>query len=171
SSLALAYVIRFDGHWDAALRTQFLACLPWMVGARLLLTWKGGVYRLVSQYFSLPDVIAIGQTHISLTAVLLVLRFFYAFESFAYWLRLPLSIIALEFLLSLAGLLSVRTLLRTRHETGKANGKATERKRVLLYGAGSAGMSLWRQLKQDHNADVVGFIDDDLAKADRSIQD
>jgi FlaA1/EpsC-like NDP-sugar epimerase len=171
-SLALAYVIRFDGHLDAALRTQFLVCLPWMVGARLLLTWKGGVYRLVSQYFSLPDVMAIGQTHVSLTAVLLVLRFFYPFERFAYWLRLPLSIIALEFLLSLAGLLSVRTLLRTRHETagnGKANGKAVERRRVLLYGAGSAGISLWKQLKQDHNAEVVGFIDDDPAMADRSI--
>jgi len=171
SSLALAYVIRFDGNLDNASRTQFLFYLPWIVGARLLLTWKGGVYSFVSEYFSLSDVIATGKVHALLTAVLLALRFFYPFERFARWLQLPLSIIMLEFLLAFAGLMSVRTLLRTRHEAA-GNGQPTKekgRQRVLLYGAGSAGISFWKQLNRDHNVEVVGFVDDDRAKAGRSI--
>ena len=171
SSLALAYVIRFDGSLDTTSRTQFLLCLPWIVAARLLLTWKGGVYSFASEYFSLPDVIATGKAHVLLTAVLLALRLFYPFERFARWLQLPLSIIMLEFLLTFAGLMLVRTFLRTRHEAA-GNGKSTKktgRTRVLLYGAGSAGISFWKQLNRDHDVKVVGFVDDDPAKANRSI--
>src|SRR5213595_19264 len=87
-SLALAYVIRFDGSLDAASRTQFLVCLPWIVAARLFLTWKGGVYNLVLKYFSLPDVISSGRIHVSLTALLLALRVFYPFERFGDILKL-----------------------------------------------------------------------------------
>jgi FlaA1/EpsC-like NDP-sugar epimerase len=170
-SLVLAYVIRFEGSLGYRYATQLLVCLPWIVGARLLLTWKGGVYNFASEYFSLTDVLATGQAQVLPTVVLTVLRFLYPFERYAMWLRLPLSIIVLEFLLSLFGLVSVRTLLRTRREAA-ANGNSREktvRKRVLLYGAGSAGISFWKQLSQDHNVEVVGFIDDDPSKTGKSI--
>ncbi len=171
SSLALAYMIRFDGSLDAGFAKQLWVCLPWVVGARLLVTWKVGVYSVASEYFSLPDVLAIGQAQVLPTVVLLGLRFFYPFQRYAIWLRLPLTIIALEFLLSLGGLVSVRVFLRTRREAAR-NGQSptkTERKRVLLYGAGSAGISFLKQLNQDHKAEVVGFIDDDPSKVNRSI--
>jgi FlaA1/EpsC-like NDP-sugar epimerase len=170
-SLVLAYLIRFEGRLGASDRTQLLVWLPWIIGARLLLTWQGGVYSFASEYFSLPDVIATWRVEVLLTAGLLVLRLFYPFERFAQLIRLPLSVIALEFLLSFGGLVSVRTLLRTRREAagnGKTNANAG-RKRILLYGAGSAGTSFWKQLNHDANVEVVGFIDDDLSKAGKSI--
>lgn len=170
-SLVLAYAIRFEGGLDASSRTQCLVCLPFILGARLILMWNAGVYRVASEYFSLSDAIVVSQVHLFVTAVLLALRFCYPFDFFSRWLRLPLSIIVLEFLLSLTGLLSARAFLRRRHEAageGKRRTKAG-RKRVLLYGAGSAGISAWKQLGQDRNLEVVGFVDDDPAKASRSI--
>src|SRR5215469_15155849 len=76
-SLMLAYLIRFEGSLAASDRTQLLFWLPCIVGARLLLTWWGGIYSFASEYFSLPDVIATGQVEVLLTTGLLVLRFFY----------------------------------------------------------------------------------------------
>jgi FlaA1/EpsC-like NDP-sugar epimerase len=171
SALALAYVIRFDGTLTLGSAAQLLVCLPWIVGMRLLLTWKRGIYSFASEYFSLPDVVATGQAQVLPTVLLLGLRFFYPFQRYATWLRLPLSIIVLEFLLSFGGLVLVRVFLRTKREAAR-NGKSNDnpkRKRVLLYGAGSAGTSFWKQLHHEHDVEVVGFIDDDPGKIGRSI--
>jgi FlaA1/EpsC-like NDP-sugar epimerase len=62
-------------------------------------------------------------------------------------------------------------LLRARYEAAKDDSysERADRKRILLYGAGSAGVSLWKQLTWDRSVEVVGFVDDDPTKVGRSI--
>jgi FlaA1/EpsC-like NDP-sugar epimerase len=166
-SFALAFLIRFEGtlHWDHA--KQFLLWFPYLVALRLLVNWKLGIYRFIWRYVSLADALAIGRSLSLVTAGLLALRLFYPYEvMFGARLRLPLSVIALEYFLSLSGSLGARALRRILYERGQktAGTPLREVKRVLLYGAGRAGILLLKELNSRGDVQVVGFVDDDPKK-------
>ena len=166
-SFAAAYLIRFEGLPAWPLAKQFLLWLPYLVAARLLVNWKLGIYRFIWRYISLSDAIAIGRSLSGVTALLLVLRLFYpGWAIFSNWARLPLSVIALEFLLSLMGTLGARALRRIFYERGQKAPLAPDqgRKRVILYGAGRAGLLLLKELNNHAEVEVVGFVDDDPKK-------
>lgn len=166
-SLALACLIRNDGISTGVLVAQFLFWLPVLVAARLLVNSVCGVYRFIWRFVCLPDAISIGRSLGTVTAVLLVLRFFYpAAAPFADVLRLPLGIIALEFFQSLLLALGIRSASRIVHERGdRASSLHGESpKRVVLYGAGRAGFLLVGELSQQTGIDIAGFVDDDPAK-------
>lgn len=166
-AFAAAYLMRFEGLPAWALTKQFLLWLPYLVGARLLVNWRLGIYRFIWRYVSLPDALAIARSLSLVTAVLLGLRLFYPdWAIFSRWARLPLSVIALEFLLSLVGSLGARSLRRMLYERGQKTARTPFRevKRVILYGAGRAGILLLNELKNHGDVEVVGFVDDDPKK-------
>jgi FlaA1/EpsC-like NDP-sugar epimerase len=92
-------------------------------------------------------------------------------------MKIPLSVITIEFGLTLIGTLGVRMArrihfeMRERERLGENIGNAS-RKRVLLIGAGNAGNIVVKELRQrtDLGFDVVGFVDDDPAKFNTLIQ-
>lgn len=166
-SFALAYLIRFEGSPDWLHAKQFLLWFPYLVAARLLVNWKLGIYQFIWRYVSLADALAIARSLFLVTAVLLSLRLFYPPGMiFGARLRLPLSVIALEYLLSLSGSLGARALRRILYERGQkiARTPFREAKRVILYGAGRAGILLLKELKNHGDVEVVGFVDDDPKK-------
>lgn len=166
-SFALAYLIRFEGFLDWGHAKQFLLWFPYLVAARLLVNWKLGIYRFIWRYVSLPDALAIARSLSLVTVGLLGLRLFYPPGMiFGARLRLPLSVIALEYLLSLSGSLGARALRRILYERGQKTARAALRdvKRVVLYGAGRAGIMLLKELKSQGDVEVVGFVDDDPKK-------
>jgi FlaA1/EpsC-like NDP-sugar epimerase len=167
SSFAFAYAIRFDGLPPWPYGKQFLLWLPYLLAFRLTLNWKLGIYRFVWRYVSLPDVMSIGRSLLAVTTVLLAIRVLYPGSAiFGHWVRLPLSIIALEFLTSLGGVLTARALRRILYERGQRPRMAFPYrvKRVLLYGAGRAGILLSREFANRADVEVVGFVDDDRTK-------
>lgn len=166
-SFAAAYLIRFEGvpAWSSC--KQFLLWLPYLVAARLLTNWKFGIYRFIWRYVSLSDAVAIGRALSLVTGLLLALRVFYPGRVIlAQWARLPLSVIALEFLLSLTLALGARALRRTLYEKGQkvALAPVRNRKRTILYGAGRAGILLMKELKNHNDVELIGLIDDDPKK-------
>jgi FlaA1/EpsC-like NDP-sugar epimerase len=166
-SFALAYLIRFEGWLDWNHAKQFLLWFPYLVGARLLVNWRLGIYQFIWRYVSLPDALAIARSLSLVTAALLGLRLFYPPELiFSARLRLPLSIIALEYLLALSGSLGARALRRILYERGQKTARTALRdiRRVILYGAGRAGILLLKELKNQGDVEVVGFVDDDPKK-------
>jgi len=166
-SFATAYLIRFEGVPDWSASKQLFLWLPYLIAVRLLVNWKFGIYRFIWRYVSLPDAVAIGRSLSVVTALLLALRLFYPdWAPFAQRARLPLSVIALEFLLSLVGSLSVRALRRLLYERGERSTilNAENPKRVILYGAGRAGLLLAKELKNQGEVELVGFVDDDFKK-------
>ena len=167
ASFAAAYVIRFEGIPSWALNKQFLLWFPYLIAARLLLNWRLGIYRFIWRYVSLSDAVAIGRSLSLVTGVILAFRLFYPGNIvFSQWFRLPLGIIALEFLLSLSGCLGVRALRRILYERGQKLTLAPIQppKRVILYGAGRAGLLLLKELKNHGEMQVVGFVEDDPKK-------
>ena len=79
---------------------------------------------------------------------------------------IPRSVYILDWLIS--GLLTVggRLAVRVTVAAISRRGVEGERTRTLIYGAGSAGLALLRELRQNHAlmCDVVGFVDDDQSK-------
>ena len=82
-------------------------------------------------------------------------------------LGIPRSVYVLDWLmaslLTLVGRFGVRVVITAR-KLGRNEGELT---RTLIYGAGSAGLALISELRQNESlkCDVIGLIDDDLRKA------
>jgi FlaA1/EpsC-like NDP-sugar epimerase len=168
AALIAAYIIRFEGWPPGPERPQFMVWLPILVAARLLVYYARGTYRLVWRFISLPDAVEIAKSISIVTLALLVLRLFLPGSiSVGTLVKLPLSVIALEGLLSLTGSLSARALRRvlfTHQRRSHAAHSGKMPKRTLLYGAGRAGQLLRKELENDSDVEVVGFIDDDPKK-------
>jgi FlaA1/EpsC-like NDP-sugar epimerase len=77
-------------------------------------------------------------------------------------------------LLSFGALAALRTGSRWRHEVrhARAGGRARVEKRVLLIGAGEAGVAVVREMRRhpEQSLVAVGFLDDDPAKRDLVIE-
>ena len=166
-SLLVSYLVRYDGELSHAHLLQLGIWVPILVSARILLIRKLGVHRFLWRFVCLSDAIAIARALIWVTGALLLLRWLFPpYAPFAYWLRLPLGIIVPEYLLSLCCVLTIRGICRIEQErSDRAAGGLSQRKnRVLLYGAGRAGVMLARELTATGNILVLGFIDDDPCK-------
>lgn len=163
----LAFVTRYEGDFSHSHLLQFFFWAPVLVGARLLLIRAQGVHRFLWRFVCLSDSIAIARALLWVTAGLLLLRWLYPPDaSYAYWLRLPLGIVVPEFLLSLGGVLTVRSICRMAQERSDRARRdvGTRKKRVLLYGAGRAGVMLAHDLANHGGLEIAGFIDDDEHK-------
>jgi FlaA1/EpsC-like NDP-sugar epimerase len=79
---------------------------------------------------------------------------------------LPLGVIALEYLLSTTLSIALRLSRRVLHVRQRRVAAVAQRppKRVLLYGAGRAGVLLRRELETNCMFEVIGYIDDDSRK-------
>lgn len=166
-ALLLAFIVRYDGDLSHSHVMQFLFWAPVLVASRLLLIHTQGVHRFLWRFVCLSDTIAIARSLVWVTGALLLLRWLYPPQMrYAYWLRLPLGIVVPEFLISLGGVLTVRSLCRIAQERydRASRDPGRRRKRVLLYGAGRAGLMLARELANHGGLEIVGFMDDDPHK-------
>jgi len=81
---------------------------------------------------------------------------------------IPRSVYVLDWLLSCLMTLGGRLVVRVLFTTHKyLRGEDGDRTRILIYGAGSAGLALLRELQQNDllSFNVIGLIDDDPFKA------
>src|SRR5690606_14424768 len=79
-------------------------------------------------------------------------------------LNFPMSIIVIHFLLNTFILIGLRYLFKTLYSILFSRPKSGPR--ILIYGAGEAGLLVKSVLKDDkaNNAQIVGFVDDDSRK-------
>jgi len=169
-----AYIMRFEGTPPADFLRQMGILLPYLVIVRLLLFVLFSVYSAAWRYFSIREVFFITAALLPVSGVLLGLRLLLPAEFTL--LRVPLSVIALEFLLSLVGTTGVRVVRRLAHERinrgALSNSGKPTRKNVVLIGAGDAGNIVVKELKRrpDLGLNAVGFVDDDPRKQWSDIQ-
>ena len=170
-----AFIIRFEGMPSGIHLKQFLFLFPYITLARIISFGLFSIYSIVWRYISIGDAISIMRACVPVSVLLLGGRLF--FPERLSVLRIPLCVIALEFLLTLIGTLGIRMVRRFYFEnSGKerfgGGGNAARVKRTLLVGAGNTGNAVVKQLKQraDHGFDVIGFVDDDPVKYKTVIQ-
>ena len=162
SAYYLAYAIRFEGDAFFGFFPTFTSSLPVILGCKLLALYASGLYARSWTTFGMSDVYAVvrGIAGGSILSVLAA-AYLYRFELFS----------RAVFLID-AGLLFLfvivsRASFRLMSEAVATRSKRT--RRVLIYGAGSGGQLLAREMRanRDWSMSPVGFLDDNPVKQRR----
>jgi UDP-GlcNAc:undecaprenyl-phosphate/decaprenyl-phosphate GlcNAc-1-phosphate transferase len=153
ASFLAAYVLAVGGFGTEYERSVYLSALPILLGARYVFFVALGVYRRVWRYATARDVvpIVVGCFASALVAclVLVALRPIGSFPA--------VQIFVIDAFLCTALVGASRLALRLFPET---LGQRGVRRRVLVVGAGRAGRSIARELRESDDARAVGFLDD-----------
>jgi FlaA1/EpsC-like NDP-sugar epimerase len=165
----LSYELRFDfGMPDEQVRNA-LHQLPYVLLIQVTALLIGGVYSFVWRYIGLAEVRAFLGAAASSCLAIILLRVGLP-KDLSRW-QVPLSVCLMDTIFSLGAVLSVRILRRVLHERSRRNrrvlGRQIEQKRrVLLIGAGRAGVFACREIQNnvDMNIVIAGFVDDDPNK-------
>ncbi len=159
TSLALAYLLRFDFQTTPREHGEFLHALPWMVLPQMVLLFWRGQFRGLLSYFSLVE---LRQTVTALgLACLLQIGLWHLLGG--RWLP-GRSIILIHFLLSLTLLCGARLYLRLLREQYARTKPATPARpwRVGIIGPAEISTRLALELNQDSRTprSVVALFDD-----------
>jgi nucleoside-diphosphate-sugar epimerase len=163
TTLYLAYLARFDGRIPQLERRQFLLWLiPFVVGS-LIAQRVYGVHKHKWRYVGTHDVIQISKAYLSLSLVVLALRLLLPSTDFYDLFRLPIGVIAVQFMASLLGAAGVRCVRRFIHQRRQTK-KEDISLRILLVGAGHHGVTVANEMVLSGGVRIVGFVDDDPQK-------
>ncbi len=162
-----SYLLRFDFILERPYFLGFLTQLPLVLLVQVLTAYAMGIYSFIWRFVGLTEIKAFAKAMMIAPIPLLALRFGLGVEQ-AVW-KTPLSVILMDTLLAFGGMLCVRVVRRVLHERKSARTQAYGRspvQRVLILGAGHAGISIAREIgrRGDTGLETVGFLDDDPAK-------
>ena len=166
-AVLLGYQLRFDGAIAAPIRSQMLLLVMALPALRMVTNKFLGTYDMIWRYINQADALVFALALVPATAILLILRVSLpVLTSSVVLLEVPLSVIALEYLISLSaglGLRSLRRSLYVLHHHYQPLPEAS-RRRVLILGAGLQGLSVAIDMRRFPHIDHVGFLDDDSSK-------
>jgi FlaA1/EpsC-like NDP-sugar epimerase len=165
----LGFLLRFEFHIPSYWVRIAAINWPYVLALEYSVLWLFGVPRFSWRYVSLRETARIAFAIAASTAVLSALRLTLSnWDGVLQLAVLPLSVLASNFFLCFVGLVSIRA---TRRVYGEAKERALRdqgraRTRVLLIGAGQAGVLVARELmaRPDLALQPVGFLDDDKLK-------
>ena len=154
-SALIAFAVRFD---PASIEYQFYRFsdgIWFLVVMHLLALLINGLYRSVLRYAGTELLVLL------LRSVLLGTGLFALLDLMMKELLIPRSIIVMNASFAFLGLLSIRLIVRwiiRLHVVEPHQHKKLQR--VVIYGAGSAGLQLFESLRQEGNYQIIAFVDD-----------
>ncbi|MBN1879716.1 polysaccharide biosynthesis protein [bacterium] len=175
-----AYELRFEFTLTQEQFALIWAQVPFVLSIYFAAMISTGVYNFVWRYVGLREVRIFAFASGVSFATLIFLRLFLTSE--LQYFRIPISINIISTVFGFGGLFLVRIFRRILHEkiqkmllhqmhrrNGDAsggNGASSKRKRVLLIGAGQAGVLAAKEIQNrgDLDIELIGFVDDDFSK-------
>jgi len=159
-----AYRLRFEGQTLDQFLPYFTASLPVVLGCKLASLYGSGLYQRSWETFSLRDIAVVlrGVLTGSMLSVLAA-AYFYRFEGFSR------GVFIIDALLLTVAIVATRASFRSMSMVAASRSKRS--RRVLVYGAGSFGQLIVREIRANPQwrMNPVAFIDDDPTKAHRWI--
>jgi FlaA1/EpsC-like NDP-sugar epimerase len=158
-SAVLAFLLRFDfripSYYAHTLTVAALVWIPIKLTSFKLLALD----RRWARYISLDDLLRLTFSNVLASSVALV--FLLAIRA-----GVPKSVYAIDLLICVSLTAGLRVLVRVASETNHSARSHSASKRTIVYGAGNAGVSLLRDIRQNPTLtyDVVGFVDDNPGK-------
>ncbi|WP_456463838.1 polysaccharide biosynthesis protein [Lutibacter sp.] len=164
----LAYFIRFNFTLNFDKSALFVQ-LPYVIMAALVSFLVVGSYKGIIRHTGIKDAIHIFLANMLMLALLSGFVILNRNFNISYKFTIPLSILVIHFLLNTIALITSRYLFKEIYSYLISDIKSN--KRILIYGAGDAGLLTYSVLREDKENDiqVVGFIDDDNKKKGRQI--
>src|SRR5215471_12105579 len=171
----LAYLSRFDGVVPPAEREQFALTVTVIVGVYLASNLIWSRYASVWRIFNLADAAELLVPVGFATFVTLSWRVFAPFSLTRG--AIPTGVLLIHPVLTYSGWCAARLARRLLHQRvygvqadqTSAVELGSERKRVILVGAGEAGLYLLREIRNSSDYEIVGFLDDEPTLYGRSI--
>jgi len=165
-SLYFSYLMRFDGRIPGNHVATMLGSIPLAIGLKVPILAALRMYRFSWDHVGMREVLGTVSASVfgsfALAAAFFLLREVHVFAT------VPRSILAIDFAICLIGIggvrLSKRLIKLLLDTTGGVHGSRA--RRALIIGAGSAGTSLARSLREEETKRYipVGFLDDDRSK-------
>ena len=159
-----AYRLRFDDQELVAFIPYFTATLPVVLGCQLAGLYVSGLYQRSWETFGLRDLAATGRG-ILFGVLLYALPASYLYRSVGF----SYGVTIIDALLLSFAVVATRVSFRMMNLVASTRSKRS--RRVLVYGAGSFGQLLVREMRAnpDWQMNPVAFIDDDPMKVRRWI--
>jgi UDP-GlcNAc:undecaprenyl-phosphate GlcNAc-1-phosphate transferase len=165
ASFAAAYYIRLPGGGTPYERHVLLYSLPVVLFARYAAFIPFGLYRGVWRYAGARDAVSIGAAVV--TSELVAFGFVSATQV---WGGFPRSIFVIDAIICTVLIGVSRFWERAAWRFISSFMGRQERRRTVIVGAGRAGRSLLRELRETPGEQVVGFVDDDVRLRGRRLQ-
>jgi FlaA1/EpsC-like NDP-sugar epimerase len=167
AALSAAFLLRFEFVLEPVYRQMLFASLALALPAKWFVFRCVGVPDLAWRYFGFTDLgrIVWANAAGSLAMVMLVRGFIGAV--------FPRSIFMVDFVLSVAFVGSIHAVARVYAERRRQGQKPFRgNKRILIYGAGKAGVTLAAEFRTHSELGMVpvGFVDDDPKKRELRLQ-
>jgi len=154
-AITLAFAVRFDpSSLELQFRNLYEGVLV-LIAVQMLALCISGLYRSVLRYAGSEMLVLL------LRSVLLGAGLFALLDLMLAKYMLPRSIIVMSAAFSFLGFLSIRLMIRwvVRIHVVESQQHGIL-KRVVIYGAGSAGLQLFESLRQEGTYHILGFVDD-----------
>jgi FlaA1/EpsC-like NDP-sugar epimerase len=168
-----AFLLRFEFVIPSVLTKLIFVNWPYVIAVQYLMLTAFGVPRMAWRYLSMRDAARVLLAMSAAHAVLLAMRVSLPNVTSSSLVFLPISVIAMSFVLGFLGLVGLRAAWRLRSEGAarKKRAAAGDRQGVLLIGAGEAGVLVAREIanRPDLGLKPIGFLDDDPLKIGTSI--
>ncbi|UMB53550.1 polysaccharide biosynthesis protein [Lutibacter sp. A64] len=163
NTFIVSYLIRFNFSFDFD-TSKFFLQLPGVALVSLISFLIFGSYKGVIRHTGIRDSINVLFSSLLIFALLITAVLVNHEFNIIPNVTIPKSIIAIHFLLNVFVLITIRFLYKGIYTLLIAD--TSIEKRVLIYGAGEAGMLVHSLLKEDKTSGikVIGFIDDDKHK-------
>ena len=165
AAFVVAHYLRFENGLSVARESQMLEVLPLVVGAKVLVFYIAGLYRGIWRHAGTPELVrTVGATVVAEGATFALYGLLHGLASLSFavlvidWMIVTLAVVGVRF-----GFRGLRQYLAANRREGR---------RVLLYGAGDAGVLTLRELRRNSSLGrtPVGFIDDDELKQGQTVQ-
>lgn len=159
-----AYRLRFDNEALVTFLPYFTTTLPMVIGCQLAGLYVSGLYQRSWETFGLRDLAATARG-ILLGVMLYALPASYLYRSVGF----SYGVLIIDALLLSFAVVATRVSFRLMNLVVSTRNKRS--RRILVYGAGSFGQLLVREMRAnpDWQMNPVAFIDDDPMKAHRWI--
>ena len=170
-AFVLAYLLRLDFAFPRQEMIHALVQLPYVVLIQFGMLLLTGVYTFIWRYVGMAEMKAFLSAALCSALPLFALRVWLP-EEFQQW-RVPLSVIVIDTFLAFGGVLGARVIRRAQYERDQKQDKRASsdsgnghKRRVLLIGAGRAGMLATKEIQNRGDSDmkIIGFVDDDPNK-------
>jgi UDP-GlcNAc:undecaprenyl-phosphate/decaprenyl-phosphate GlcNAc-1-phosphate transferase len=160
-----AYLLRYEGVLSPLNLELILDSLPFLIAIRLVCFFAVGLYRTVPGAFSIHDFLAtLKAVLLSSTVFVTGLVLFTRFQEFSR------AVMVIDAVFTVTGVVFARIALHSLKEVFRGFDR-TERRGVLVVGAGTLGEAATRLITADESGRyrIVGFLDDSPDKIGRSL--